>query len=139
MKPMKTPLNICAETKTKNYVFHEGFYYQTGDIVSVQCRGRKYYAQIRALIVDTFTEKSAVLTWLIPTTSSPDPDEKFDPATYLIGMEEDIPRRLTAMEWIMNAPSNYFYSRTEPYEKPEELADGLYEKSKKPFIWTNVQ
>lgn len=137
-KPMKTPLNVCAETKTKNYVFFEGFYYQIGDIVSVQCKGKKYYAQIKALIVDTFTEKSAVLTWLIPTTASPDPEESFDPATYLIGLEEDIPRRLSAMEWVMNAPSNYFYCRTEPFAKPEELADGLYEKSKKPFIWTSV-
>lgn len=119
-------------------MFHEGFYYQIGDIVSLQCRGRKYYAQIKALIVDTFTEKSAVLTWLIPTTASPDPEEEFDPATYLIGLEEDIPRRLSAMQWIMNAPSNYFFSRNEPYAKPEELSDGLYEKSRKPFIWQSV-
>lgn len=119
-------------------MFHEGFYYQIGDIVSLQCRGRKYYAQIKALIVDTFTEKSAVLTWLIPTTASPDPEEEFDPATYLIGLEEDIPRRLSAMQWIMNAPSNYYSSRTEPYAKPEELLDGLYEKSRKPFIWQSV-
>lgn len=139
IKPTKTPLNICAETKTKNYVFYEGFYFQIGDIVSLQCRGRKYYAQIKALIVDTFTEKSAVLTWLVPTTSSPDPNETFDPATYLIGLEEDIPRRLSAMEWVANAPSNYFHSKTEPYAKPVELADGLYEKGRKPFIWASVQ
>lgn len=59
-RPQKTP-NITAETKTKTNVFHDGFYYQCGDIVSVMSRGKKYYAQIRALIVDTFCEKSAAL------------------------------------------------------------------------------
>ncbi|KAG5667416.1 hypothetical protein PVAND_015397 [Polypedilum vanderplanki] len=139
-KPFKTPNNICAETKTKTNLFHDGFYYQIGDIVSVMSRGKKYYAQIRALMVDSFCEKSAVLTWLIPTTSSPDPNEGFDPATYLIGLEEDLPRRIAnIMEFVMHAPSNYYYNRNEPYEKPEILEDGLYsEKNKKGFVWTNM-
>lgn len=91
-------------------------------------------------MVDTFCEKSAVLTWLIPTTSSPDPETEFDPATYLIGLEEDLPRRIkNTMEFIMHAPSNYFYNRTEPYSKPEILEDGLYsEKNKKGFVWQNI-
>lgn len=138
-RPSKTPTNISAETKTKTQVFgDDGFYYQIGDIVSLKCRGKKYYAQIRSLIVDTFCEKSAVLTWLIPTTSSPDPNEEFDASTYLVGLEEDIPRRIAhTMEFIMHAPSTYFINRTEPYAKPEELADGLY-SDKKGFVWTNV-
>jgi hypothetical protein len=139
VRPNKTPNNISAETKTKSAVFHDGFYFQVGDIVSVMCRGKKYYAQIRGLVVDTFMEKSACLSWLIPTTSSPDPNEAFDPQTYLIGLEEDIPRRIAnTMEYVMTAPSSYFISRSEPYGKPVELADNLYEKSKKSFIWTNV-
>jgi GATA zinc finger domain-containing protein 1 len=155
-RPQKTPTNICAETKTKTHVFHDGFYYQVGDIVSVMCRGKKYFAQIRALIVDTFCEKSAgknlstpscneidkihilVLSWLIPTTSSPDPNEEFDASTYLLGLEEDIPRRINTMEFVMHAPSTYFISRTEPYAKPEELSDGLYAKNKRGFVWTSV-
>lgn len=138
-RPQKTPTNICAETKTKSHVFQDGFYFQNGDIVSLMCRGKKYYAQIRSLMIDTFCEKSAVLSWLIPTTSSPDPNEEFDPSTYLLGLEEDIPRRIAnTMEFVMHAPSTYFYSRNEPYAKPEELADGLYEKHKRGFVWTNV-
>lgn len=39
-KPFKTPNNICAETKTKTHLFHEGFYYQIGDIVAVMSRGK---------------------------------------------------------------------------------------------------
>lgn len=139
-RPTKTPINISAETRTKSHVFLDGFYYQIGDIVSVMCKGRKYYAQIRSLIVDTFCEKSAVLTWLIPTTSSPDPNEEFDPSTYLVGLEEDIPRRIAStMEFVMHASSSYFINRTEPYAKPEELSDGLYSaKNKRGFVWTSV-
>lgn len=44
-----------------------------------------YYAQIRGLLIDNYCEKSAFLTWLIPTQESPDPKEGFDAATYLIG------------------------------------------------------
>jgi hypothetical protein len=91
-------------------------------------------------MVDSFCEKSAVLTWLIPTTSSPDPEQGFDPATYLIGLEEDLPRRIAnIMEFVMHAPSNYYYNRTEPYEKPEVLEDGLYsERNKRGFVWANM-
>lgn len=43
------------------------------------------------------------------------------------------------MEFVMHAPSNYFYNNAEPYPKPEELTDGLYsEKNKKGFIWASV-
>lgn len=138
-RPTKTP-TICAETKTKSHVFHEGFYFQIGDIVSVMCRGKKYYAQIRSLIVDSFSEKSAVLTWLIPTKSSPDPNKEFDASTYLVSIEEDIPRRIAnTMEFVMHAPSTYFFDKKEPYAKPEELTDGLYsEKNKKGFVWSNA-
>lgn len=139
-RPSKTPTNISAETKTKTHVFHDGFYFQIGDIVSLMSKGKKYYAQVRSLIVDTFCEKSAVLTWLIPTTSSPDPNEEFDPSTYLVGLEEDIPRRIAnTMNFVMHAPSTYFYNKAEPYNPPEELVDGLYSaKNKRGFIWASV-
>jgi len=47
--------------------------------------GGIYYAQIRGLLVDQYCDKSAVVTWLLPTSSSPDPEEGFDPSTYIIG------------------------------------------------------
>lgn len=49
-RPTKTPTG-SAETKTKTHVFQDGFYYQIGDIVSLMSKGKKYYAQIRSLIV----------------------------------------------------------------------------------------
>lgn len=47
--------------------------------------GGRYFAQVRGLLQDQYCEKSAVLTWLLPTIYSPPPSEKFDPATYIIG------------------------------------------------------
>lgn len=60
-------------------------YYQIGDVVSVvdEQDGRTYYAQIRGFIQDQYCEKSAALTWLIPTQASP--KDCFDPASYIIG------------------------------------------------------
>lgn len=60
-------------------------YYQIGDVVSVvdEQDGKIYYAQIRGFIQDQYCEKSAALTWLIPTQASP--KDCFDPASYIIG------------------------------------------------------
>lgn len=67
------------------FVF-QGSYIQVGDIVSVvDTEGDTYYAQIRGLLTDQYCEKSAVLTWLLPTIASPAPALGFDPATYIMG------------------------------------------------------
>lgn len=44
-----------------------------------------YYAQITGLLTDQYCEKSAVVTWLLPTQESPPPNDGFDSATYIIG------------------------------------------------------
>ena len=63
----------------------QGTYYQVGDIVSVMDEeGDIYYAQLRGLLQDQYCEKSAVITWLLPTKQSP--KDHFDPATYILGM-----------------------------------------------------
>lgn len=60
---------------------------QVGDIVSmIDLEGDIYYAQIRGFMTDQYCEKSAVVTWLLPTKASPPPEKGFDPATYIIGM-----------------------------------------------------
>lgn len=60
-----------------------------GDIVSVRGHdGGIYYAQIRGLLEDQFCEKSAALTWLLPTENSPPPEKGFDPDTYIVGKLE---------------------------------------------------
>lgn len=135
----KTPLLECAQSKTATHVFHEGSYIQIGDIVSMQCKGKTYYAQIRNFLIDSFNEKSAVISWLIPSRSSPNPNEEFDASTYLIGLEEDIPRRIEAMQFVQNAPSNYFKSNADPFPKPSIYEDDLYDsKNKSGYVWTSI-
>lgn len=79
---------MASTTVAISHLFHHDLYYQVGDIVSVTDEdGGVYYAQIRGLLQDQFCEKSAVLTWLIPTQSSPPADRGFDPLTYILGKE----------------------------------------------------
>lgn len=63
----------------------QGVYYQIGDVIKVidEDDGKPYYAQIRGFVQDQYCEKSAALTWLIPTQASP--QDRFDPSTYIVG------------------------------------------------------
>ena len=86
------------------------------DIFSVEdMDGSVYYAQLRGFLTDQYCEKSGVITWLLPTTNSPPPDESFDPSTYVIGPEEDLPRKLDYFTFVMHAPDDYFYYKKAPY------------------------
>lgn len=70
--------------------YPQGVYYQTGDVIKVidEEDGKPYYAQIRGFVQDQYCEKSAALTWLIPTQASP--KEQFDPSTYILGEQVEI-------------------------------------------------
>lgn len=68
------------------FIFLQGFYWQVGDIVSVvDDDASLYYAQLRGFLQDAYNEKSAIITWLIPTSLSP--AVGFDPSTYILGNE----------------------------------------------------
>ncbi|XP_017965454.2 GATA zinc finger domain-containing protein 1 [Drosophila navojoa] len=130
----KTP-RVQASMQYVKSVFYKGSYMQIGDIVSIVDSERNvYYAQIRGLLVDAYCEKSAFLTWLIPTQDSPDPQEGFDPATYLIGPDEELSRKLCYLEFVMHAPSNYYYDCTTPFPLPD-IDD--YHRSGG-YIWTRL-
>ena len=77
--------------------------------------GDIYYAQLRGFLSDQYCEKSGVITWLLPTTDSPDPGSGFDAATYIIGPEEELPRKLEYFTFVMHAPDDYFYYKNAPY------------------------
>ena len=68
----------------KSHVYFQGTYFQIGDIVSLVDDDEKiYFAQIRGFLQDQYYEKSAVITWLLPTRYS---DRiNFDPSTYILG------------------------------------------------------
>lgn len=106
-----------AKAVTSDRVYYHGQYFTKGDIVSVEDidDGSVYYAQLRGFLTDQYCEKSGVITWLLPTVNSPPAEESFDPSTYVIGPEEDLPRKLEYFTFVMHAPDDYFYYRKAPY------------------------
>eukprot|EP00074_Homo_sapiens_P106057 XP_024302618.1 GATA zinc finger domain-containing protein 1 isoform X1 [Homo sapiens] len=130
IKPIKAPESVSTII-TAESIFYKGVYYQIGDVVSVidEQDGKPYYAQIRGFIQDQYCEKSAALTWLIPTLSSP--RDQFDPASYIIGPEEDLPRKMEYLEFVCHAPSEYFKSRSSPFPT-------VPTRPEKGYIWTHV-
>nr|XP_058152968.1 GATA zinc finger domain-containing protein 1 isoform X2 [Dasypus novemcinctus] len=129
-QPIKAPESVSTII-TAESIFYKGVYYQIGDVVSVidEQDGKPYYAQIRGFIQDQYCEKSAALTWLIPTLSSP--RDQFDPASYIIGPEEDLPRKMEYLEFVCHAPSEYFKSRSSPFPT-------VPTRPEKGYIWTHV-
>lgn len=91
-----------------------------------------YYAQIRSFLVDTYQEKSAYITWLIPSKLSPPPNKTFDPCTYLLGPDEDFPRRLSTMDFVCHAPSDYYMTKNSPYPTKGKSERGAN------YIWANL-
>lgn len=89
-------------------------------------------------MVDSYCEKSAYLTWLIPTKSSPPPNECFEPSTYIIGPEEDLARKISCLEFVMNAPSNYYFNKNTPYPAPDIYFDSENSEPNNGFIWKNM-
>ncbi|XP_032521964.2 GATA zinc finger domain-containing protein 1 [Danaus plexippus] len=133
-QPLKAP-TATATVVASESVFFKGTYIQVGDIVSmIDIDGGTYYAQIRGFLTDQYCEKSAVVTWLLPTQASPPPDQSFDPATYIIGPEEDLPRKLEYMEFVMHAPSDYYKSSTSPYPLTDRELN-----NHSGFIWTSME
>ncbi|KAJ8306819.1 hypothetical protein KUTeg_014903 [Tegillarca granosa] len=128
-QPVKAPTAVSTVV-TGDSVFYDGMYYQIGDIVSlVDEDGSVFYAQLRGFMQDQYGEKSAVISWLLPTQSSP--RDRFDPSTYILGPEEDLPRKLEFMEFVCHAPSDYFKSLMGPYPTVSQKPPLCY-------IWTTV-
>jgi len=111
----KAPTAV-ARAVTSDRIFYNGQYFCKGDIVSVvDVEGGVYYAQLKGFLTDQYCEKSGVITWLLPTTESPPPEQGFDPSTYIVGPEEELPRRLEHFTFVMHAPDDYFYYANAPY------------------------
>jgi len=119
-----------ATPVTSQSLFMRGRYLQTGDIVSmIDIDGGIYYAQITGFLQDQYCEKSACVTWLLPSQDSK--PHVFDPASYYLGPEEETPRKLECMEFVCHAPSDYYKSRSSPYPTLPDRVD-------KGFIWTRI-
>ena len=129
MKITKAPYPFSVPLTT-DQVFYKGICYQIGDIVGLKdsTDGKMYYAQLRGFLQDQYCEKSAVITWLLPSKSSP--ESGFDLNTYYLGPEEDIPRKMKYMEFICHASSTYFQNKN-------FICPTLTMKPECGFIWTN--
>uniref|UniRef100_A0A2P2I542 GATA zinc finger domain-containing protein 1 n=1 Tax=Hirondellea gigas TaxID=1518452 RepID=A0A2P2I542_9CRUS len=129
---MKAPAPVSVPV-TSDSLMYKGQYYQVGDVVSVEdVDGGRYYCQVRGLLQDQYCEKSAVLTWLLPTVHSPPPEQKFDPSTYIIGPEEELPRKMEYLEFVCHAPSDYYKLMNSPYPT---ATTGQHHGS---YIWARI-
>lgn len=104
--PVKNEI-LESSIVSSDYVLYKGFYYQIGDIVALfdlDDRDTIYFAQIRAFLTDQFGDKSAVITWLIPTSvdnaSQIKTTQDFDPNLFELGPAEEYPRSLDYMEFV---------------------------------------
>ncbi|CAB3362570.1 Hypothetical predicted protein [Cloeon dipterum] len=122
--------NLIRESSTKPFVFVNGQYIQIGDVVSLEDENDDiYFAQITGLMQDHNYEKSATITWLIPTQETGDAD--FDPTQYTLGIKETVPRKLECMQLVMHLSPEYFKPLNAPYRTPRCPTDTG-------FIWTRV-
>uniref|UniRef100_A0AAR2IY70 GATA zinc finger domain-containing protein 1 n=1 Tax=Pygocentrus nattereri TaxID=42514 RepID=A0AAR2IY70_PYGNA len=126
---------VSTKGKGRRHIFKlknvSGVYYQIGDVIKVidEEDGKPYFAQIRGFVQDQYCEKSAALTWLIPTQSSL--RDQFDPGTYIVGPEEDLPRKMEYLEFVCHAPSEYFKSRSCPFPT-------IPIRPEKGYMWTHI-
>ena len=103
--PVKVQTSVSKLSKSE-YVFHRGFYMQIGDIVALVDESERdsiYFAQIRAFLIDERGQKSAVLTWLVPRNLEHrmiKALKDFDPALFVLGPAEELPRPLECMEFV---------------------------------------
>lgn len=128
--PIKAP-SAVSTVLSRDSIFYKGNYFQVGDIVSVMDEddGHAYYGQLRGFLQDQYMELSGIITWLLPTTASP-PD-RFDPATFILGPEEEFPRSMEVFEFVCHAPTEYYKKRDAPFKVQAETPE-------LGFIWTSL-
>lgn len=131
LNPYALPKAIAPKGKGRRVIFKKSCT-KAPTAVSTPVTSDYVFYKIRGLLTDQYCEKSCVVTWLLPTQASPNMEEGFDPATYIIGPEEDIPRKLECVEFVMHAPSDYFKVRNTPF--PSTHVDGCDSN----FIWTRL-
>jgi len=104
-KPMKSVLGSSAIVASQS-IYHDGLLYRVGDIVCTSdIEGGTYYAQLRGFLQDEYCEKSAVITWLIPTKRNV---TKFDPMLFVPGLDEETPRPMSCFSFVCRASTNLF-------------------------------
>jgi len=100
-KALRVPFNEATYT-TSNSVYYKGVQYRVGDVVSIQnVDGLLYYASLRSFMEDPYGNQFGVVLWLLPLF--PDPSS-YNPADFLLGPAEDVPRPLDCMQFVSHDP-----------------------------------
>lgn len=123
-KPFKSTKGV-ASIVASNCIYHDGLLYEVGDIVCTSdIHGGTYFAQLRGFLQDDFCEKSAVITWLIPTVANL---HHFDPMLFVPGLDEETARPMECFSFVCHAPTNLFKARGvhPPYHRTQSSLDNL--------------
>ena len=131
----KSPASFAAPV-TLDSLMYNGILYRKGDIVAMRNEDASdetiYFAQIRGFLVDQYAQKTASITWLLPSSGAPE-DGSFDPAFYFLGPEEDSPRPLNSMEFVCHAPSDYYQ-----HKSPFPLQPDPINLTNLGYVWTRL-
>ncbi|KAK5883639.1 hypothetical protein CesoFtcFv8_019943 [Champsocephalus esox] len=57
--------------------------------------------------------------------------DQFEPGTYIVGPEEDLPRKMEYLDFVCHAPSEYFKSRSSPFPT-------IPNRPEKGYVWTHI-
>ncbi|XP_065203928.1 GATA zinc finger domain-containing protein 1 [Planococcus citri] len=122
----KPPPNISSSTIPGKYdvvsrVFHNNFLYSVGDIISLRNKNSIYYAQIRVIVEDTFSEKYVAVIWLLPTQCKTAASKDFNPYTFTYGPQDEWFYNLNDVSFVMHPPNQFFKRFIPPVPKNSDL------------------
>lgn len=100
--------------------FCNDFLFKVGDIVSLQENGCTYYAQIRVLVEDLFSEKYATLIWLLPTSVANFKGD-FNPYTFTYGPQDEWFYSIRDISFVMHPPTDFYKRFITPVPKNSNL------------------
>lgn len=140
------PKPLIKTSITSDCIYHKGTFYQKGDIVALcdQDDGRMYFAQLTGFLQDQYCEKSASISWLVPTR--PTSREFFDPSAYKIGLEDVQLRKLDCMTFVRHCPHDYYIRKffktpSSNRDDQEQRVDASYSKDDRghAYIWMTME
>ncbi|KPI91931.1 PREDICTED: GATA zinc finger domain-containing protein 1-like [Papilio xuthus] len=120
-------LHAPAAGEYSESVLYQNVHMRRGAIVSMEDgRGQIHFAQIRGFLTRYQDEVSAFVTWLVPTSDSPPPEQGFHASTYVFGSEDDTPCKLEFMKYIMQLPTDYYKNNEYAHAAAEDDDGDLF-------------
>lgn len=111
-------------------VYHKDFLYSVGDIISLRDKDSVYYAQIRVIIEDIFSEKYVAVIWLLPTHCGDISNKDFNPYTFTYGPQDEWFYNLNDASFVMHPPNKFFKRFIPPVPKNSDFTHVIKYKFK---------